>query len=194
MTPILSVLTAAVPSRIQMADSLAERIDHQIHAAGVPAGAVEHLILLDNKARSVGLKRQALLDIALGDYIIYLDDDDDMADDYIPCLLAAAARGSDVITFKQLALINGEEGHIEFHGNAEKDEPWQVGATVRRPPWHVCAWRRELVKRCVFPDINDGEDIVWCHQARPLLKTCTHIDRVLHTYRFSSATTEATGR
>jgi glycosyltransferase involved in cell wall biosynthesis len=36
-------------------------------------------VLFDNRARSIGAKRQALADIARGKYIAFCDDDDDVA-------------------------------------------------------------------------------------------------------------------
>ncbi len=66
-------------------------------------------------------------------------------------------------------------------------------AVFKRAPWHVCAIRRELAVKGIFPDINDGEDRAWLEQVRPHLKTETHIDAVLHHYRFDSKLTAATG-
>lgn len=189
MTPILSILTPAIPLRMAQLATLSDEIARQI--GDMP---VEHLALVDNMKRSVGLKRQALLDVAQGEYVIYLDDDDTITENYVGYILAACQRGRDVITFRQRATINGKVGHIDFRLNAPADRPWQEDMTVTRPPWHVCAWRRDLVKDCLFPDINDGEDIIWCQQARALVKTETHIDAELHHYRFDSAHTAATGR
>ena len=189
MTPILSILTPAIPRRLTQLATLSDEIARQI--GDLP---VEHLALVDNMQRTVGLKRQALLDSALGEYVIYLDDDDWITPAYVSHLVAACQRGRDVITFKQRATINGKVGHIDFRLNAPADCPWQEGMTVTRKPWHVCAWKRDLVKDCLYPDINDGEDIIWCQQARQMIKTETHIDAELHHYRFDSEHTAATGR
>lgn len=195
MTPLLSILTPSIPERFLQLRALAEKIQQQIDALAPHHPApVEHLVLTDNLMRTVGLKRQSLLDSARGDYIAYVDDDDTVSDDYVRLILAAIARGRDVITFQQRAIINGAIGHIDFRLNAPADCAWMEDQTVTRPPWHVCAWRRDLVKDCLFPDINDGEDLVWCLQARQQIKNETHIDAVLHHYRFDHTTTAATGR
>lgn len=196
MNPALSVLTPAIWDRIDQSRALADEIARQLQSlgGGTAPPYLEHITLLDDMTRSVGLKRQALLDAARGDYIAFLDDDDWITPDYVQILLTAAQRGADVITFRQKATINGKDGHIDFRIDAPGDEPWQEGITAVRKPWHVCAWKRSLVADCVFPDINDGEDIVWCQQARQRVRTGTHIDRVLHHYRFDQATTAATGK
>lgn len=191
MKPVISILTPSIPRRLNQLDGLCEHIAMQIARARVP---VEHLVFTDNMTRSVGLKRQALIQIARGHYIAFVDDDDWISSDYVAQLVTACCHDRDVITFRQRATINGKVGHIDFRLNAPADCPWQEDMTVTRPPWHVCAWRRDLVKDCLFPDINDGEDIIWCQQARALVKTETHIDAELHHYRFDSAHTAATGR
>lgn len=192
---LLSILTPAIWARDNNALALKNRIEDQVNLwmlehPGEPQ-PVEHLVLFDTRTRSVGLKRQALLDAALGDYIAFVDDDDWISSDYVDTLLDAIRTGPDVITFMQRAAIDGKVGHIEFSAAATVDSPWTEGNTVTRPPWHVCAWRRDLVKHCLFTDKNYGEDHDWCLQARPLLRTHRHIDRILHHYIHSAETTAA---
>lgn len=190
-TPILSILTPACWERAGQITTLRERIAAQI--AKLPRGTVEHLVLLDNRARSVGLKRQALLDAARGEYVAFVDDDDDVSEDYVAQLVAAAATGADCITFLQDAFVDRVHSTVSF-GREQADAPFEPGAITRRGVWHVCAIRREHAQRAVFPDLMDGEDRLWCQQVRPLLKTEHHIPQVLHTYRFSSAGTLASGK
>jgi len=140
--------------------------------------------------RSIGAKRQALVDIARGDYLAFVDDDDDISDDYVSCLLLAIGRNPDVITFRQRAIYNGAESEVHYGVN-NPDENFNAGRITLRAPWHVCAWKRELVEGCLFSDSSYGEDLVWCRQARKRIKTGTHVDKVLHTYRHDTETTAA---
>jgi glycosyltransferase involved in cell wall biosynthesis len=151
---------------------------------------VEHLVLCDNRARSIGAKRQALVDIASGQYIAFVDDDDDVSEDYVASLLQAAQTGADIITFRQRAIYNGLESEVHF-GALSQDGPFTPGGITLRAPWHVCAWRRSVVQGCLFGESNYGEDLVWCQQARKRIRTAHHIDKVLHTYRHDAATTAA---
>ena len=194
MKPTLSILTPAIWIRMEKANELALEIEGQIQMLPSSAFQVEHLVLFDNQTRSVGMKRQALLDSARGKYIAFVDDDDAVAGNYVAQLLKAASYDPDVITFKQQAEINGKVGYIHFDGATGDDPPWQEGQIVKRAPWHVCAWKRELVKDCIFPDIMDGEDLAWSKQARLNVKSAAHIDAVLHTYVFDSETTAASGK
>ena len=196
MQPILSILTPTIPSRLFEVESiytfeknaaqiLSEKLQEQIGTL-----PVEHLWLGDNCKRSIGAKRQALVDIARGQYVAFVDDDDDVSEDYVASLLEAAQTGADVITFRQRAIYNGLESEVHF-GAMNQDGPFRPGGITLRAPWHVCAWKRSVVHGCLFGESNYGEDLVWCQQARKRIRTAHHIDKVLHTYRHDAATTAA---
>jgi hypothetical protein len=189
MKPILSILTPTIPGREKQLHALQTRIEAQSSGRKI-SGQVEHLILSDNRTRSIGAKRQALLDIARGQYIAFVDDDDDIADRYVEELLTAAASGADVITFLQGATYNGQQSVVDF-GINNQDEPFKPGGITLRAPWHVCAWKRERVDECLFGESNYGEDKIWCLQARQRIKTGLHIPKILHFYRHDAATTAA---
>ena len=80
--PLLSILISAIPSRWEMARKLFEGLTR------VADQRVEVLLLFDNKRRSVGEKRQALLDIARGEYVTFIDDDDLVAPGYVSEILS----------------------------------------------------------------------------------------------------------
>jgi glycosyltransferase involved in cell wall biosynthesis len=181
----LSILTPTIPGRENQLAALAQRIKHQIGNQ-----AVEHLILSDNRKRSIGEKRQSLIDIANGEYIAFCDDDDNVSDNYVFELLQAIETNADVITFNQKAIYNGLESEVHF-GIRNQDSQFNPGGITLRGPWHVCAWNRQKVKGCVFGFSNYGEDLVWCNQARKRIKTGHHINKVLHTYIHDAATTAA---
>lgn len=183
---ILSILTPAVPSRLAQLGGLCKEIERQVGVF-----PVEHLVLLDNKRRTVGEKRDALLRAARGQYVAYVDDDDNISPDYVSSILEAAQSKPDVITFRQSASINVAAGEIEFRlGNP--NEPWVAGGAAKRNAWHVCAWKRSLAICSHFPATNYGED--WAYAAPlcaiPGLRE-VHIARVLHYYNHSTATSEA---
>jgi len=79
---LLSILTPAVPSRLGALDALCSEL-----AAQIGELPVEHLVLLDNKRRTVGEKRDSLLRIARGDFVAFVDDDDKVSGDYVQAIL-----------------------------------------------------------------------------------------------------------
>lgn len=190
--PLLSILTPACWERVQQCQDLVQHIAAQ----NAPPWAVEHLVLYDNRARSIGLKRQALLNAARGQYIAFVDDDDDVSEDYIPSLLRAITKHPEahVITFKQAATYNGKPFEVTFQHGASDQHLILNGPDEQqliRGPWHVCAWRRERIAHCQFLDSNYGEDKAWVDQARQHITTAHHIPRVLHIYRHDARTTLA---
>ena len=181
----LSILTPTIPGREAQLKALQTKITNQ--SIGKP---VEHLALCDNRARTIGAKRQALVDIARGEYIAFVDDDDSISEGYVSSLLAAIEKGADVITFMQHAVYNGLVSKVVF-GINNKDEAFNHGGITLRAPWHVCAWRRDRVADCQFSESNYGEDRIWSIQARKRARTGYHIARVLHTYIHDAKTTAA---
>lgn len=181
----LSILTPAVPSRLEKLGALCACLAAQI--GGLP---VEHLVLLDNKKRTVGEKRDALLRAARGEYVAFVDDDDSVAPSYVEFLLREIAFSPDVVTFRQRATVDGETAEVEFRlGNKnEKFAPWR---RVKRAAWHVCAWRRALAIQSRFPAVNYGEDWAFAEPLQALAKTSRHIAHVIHFYEHSAQTTEA---
>ena len=181
-----SILTPAVPSRLGQLAELCRELSGQIGD-----GPVEHLVLLDNKRRSVGEKRDALLRAARGEYVAFVDDDDAVSEDYVRAILEKVRFRPDVITFRQRAIINGVSGEIEF-GLGHPNEPFNPGRIAKRNAWHVCAWRRALAICSSFPPTNYGEDWAFAEKLCALdgLRA-EHIDRTLHYYRHDEALTEA---
>lgn len=188
-TMILSILTPTILGREKQLQALQTRIEAQSSELK-NGGQVEHLILSDNRKRSIGAKRQALLDIARGQYIAFVDDDDDIADTYVTDLLAAAASGADVITFMQAADYNGQKSIVDFQ-LGQGDHAYEPDGITNRDAWHVNAWRRSRVAHCQFGESNYGEDLTWCQQARRMAETTVHIPKILHFYRHDAATTAA---
>ncbi len=195
MPPHLSILTPSVWSRAAQTNALREKIEAQIAELNLP-GAVEHLVLLDNRARSIGLKRQSLLDAARGEFIAFVDDDDDVSADYVGSLVTAilTAPEADVITFEQAAIYNGKPFTVVFQAGAKDEKLILDGPDdqrITRGAWHVCAWRRSKVRHCQFLDSNYGEDFTWVAQARLHAQRGHHIPRILHTYRHDAQHTLA---
>lgn len=188
MPPRLSVVMPGVPRRSRNGIpatllSLLEQAEDRL---------VEVVYVLDNKKRSVGEKRNACLSLARGDYVAMVDDDDEVAADYIDTLLAATDYGADVITFPIRVTINGgNEGTVEssiFHPINEQYRPG--GITKRRPIQNSC-WRRALIQDVKFPDIMFGEDFIWSDAACKLAKTQTMFDKAIYHYKFDDRVSEA---
>lgn len=188
---LLSILIPSIPSRFEShLLPLWKELQRQC-SESMYGSRVEILTLTDNKQRSIGAKRQALLNLAQGKYIAFLDDDDVPSPNYIDRAVSIQMMGLiNVITFNQHVSINGEMYPLTFKlGHEVNEEPNKEGFT--RPPWHVCFWRRDVVQHCTFPNINYGEDWAWAEQANKCAKTSYHIDEFMMTYVYDDNVTEA---
>lgn len=185
----LTILIPSIPERIEHLTYLLGEIYSQDEKQ-----QCEVIVLMDNCKRSIGKKRTDLLQLAQGKYLTMLDDDDDIAEDFIPVILEAIKDNSDVITFKQDASINGEPFTVSFglkNENEEAHKEGEVFADITRKAWHCCVWKREVVKGCFFSDTNYGEDAIFSDNACKNAISETHIDKVMHFYNFNSETTRA---
>ena len=187
-----SVLVLTIPSRVEKYwTPLNQHLENQIQATGAK---VEVLTLADNKAMTIGEKRQALIDISRGKWVGFLDDDDWVSDDYIASLSQAMRdKPADVITFEQDCTVNNDKFKVDFRmGNPH--EPYVPNSgrpLIRRPPYHMCFWRNKIAKNIRFRPSSYGEDLDWISRMLPYVTSETHLDKVLHQYRYSDATSES---
>jgi glycosyltransferase involved in cell wall biosynthesis len=176
MNPLLSILIPTVPERFDQANALFEKISEQ------NPGRAEILMMSDNRARSIGLKRNSLLQCARGKYVAFCDDDDNVAPDYMATLCNMAKVDVDVLTFRQEAKWNDAKTTVEFRIHHPLNGIFLAGGVTKRFPWHSCAWRRELAQKCLYTDKDFGEDYDWVLQANELVRTEAYNPKVLHYY------------
>lgn len=209
-TVLLSVLIPSVPSRVAKMSALFAKLQAQI--GDLP---VEVLCLLDNKKRTVGRKRGDLVAAARGIYVAFVDDDDDVSDDYIAKLVAAIRKETasppilwpEVIVFKQrCTFVNAKciscleidgppfviDHSIRYEMGQVHQYPDGTWKDIQRKPWHHNAWRADIAKSELFPDTNFGEDGGWVSKLWPKVTHEALIDGPpLHYYQFNGKTTEA---
>lgn len=187
---LFTVMILSVPSRIQKhLLPLYEKLLKQSEQYS----DVEILCLVDNKKMSIGEKRQSILNIARGKWVAFMDDDDDVTDDYIKSIHDAIRNNenSDVITFDQHCIVNGNEFIVNFSMENPLDRYIPGMKYVRRPPFHMCFWKGDIAKNTKFENSSYGEDYAWCLKMYPQVKTETHIDKILHLYRYSDSLSES---
>ena len=151
---------------------------------------IEILMLTDNKRMMLGRKRNLMVDIAQGRYVLFLDDDDRIEPDMFRTVLDSTDSDADVITFLVSVSLNGEPPMIcryskDFPCDRNTDDGYE------RLPNHICCVKRDLAAQVDFPSIAYGEDSGYSKLLQPLLRTEHAIDRVLYHYDYSTQTTEA---
>jgi glycosyltransferase involved in cell wall biosynthesis len=76
---LLSILIPTLESRKEEFHRLYEKLSNQIIGNSL-ADEVEILYLLDNREYSLGFKRNRLIEKAIGRFVAFIDDDDDVSD------------------------------------------------------------------------------------------------------------------
>lgn len=150
---------------------------------------VEILVLTDNKKIMLGTKRNYLVDMAQGDYVIFIDDDDRVHPDYIKYLLEATFNNSDVIVFQALVSIPEQPKKPCYYSiNFEQDR--NHPGHYERLPNHICCIKRKHALKVEFPAIPYGEDSGFSKEIIKYLKTETNIPEILYFYDYNPETTE----
>ena len=151
--------------------------------------SIEVLVLFDNKQRSIGLKRDALVQISKGKYLSFIDDDDKPSEGYVDTIYKALLDGPDIVTFKSKATINGKDYIINF-GLYNENEQLHDGE-VKRGPFLPCVFKSEPARAERFKDVGYSEDWDWAKRVIKGFKKETHLNEVLHRYIYSDSSTAA---
>lgn len=151
---------------------------------------VEVLFLIDSKERMLGSKRNNLIDLSQGDYIVFIDDDDRIESNYISSLLEAIESKADIITFHVSVSLNGEESKICYYSNKYAKDYNSTNA-YHRLPNHICCVKKEIALKVPFLNIKNGEDSAYSKQLKPHLRTQHEINKVLYHYDYNEKTTVA---
>jgi glycosyltransferase involved in cell wall biosynthesis len=185
---LMSIMILSIPSRLDKLKSLYQKLETQAQNYQ----EVEILCLVDNKSMSIGEKRQCVLNSARGKWVGFMDDDDDVSDEYVTSLVEAMRNHpADVITFDQHCIVNGQEFIVNF-SMKNQHESYRYGMThVKRQPFHMCFWRREIANAASFENSSYGEDHAWCKGMYPMVTSETHINKQLHLYRYDDRTSES---
>lgn len=187
----LSILVCSVHTRYKtFLPKIQEQLYDQLAALSDDDQArVEIIVLTDNKAMMLGHKRNVMIDIAQGKYVVFVDDDDRIADDYIATLLKATDTDADSIVFTAMVSLNGEPAKPCYYSKQHKRDYNKSNAYYRIPN-HICCVKKEVSVKSSFPNILYGEDAGYGKVLLPHLKTEHVIDKVLYYYDYNAETTE----
>ena len=185
----LSILIPTLPQRRKMFNILRKNLTAQIdfvHSTHPSLGQVE--ILFDSSKKflkgglSVGAKRDALKCRATGEYLVFVDDDDMIAPNYLESILRLMESNPDIITFRSLYKSSTYWGIVDMNLNHAENEQMNDSTIVKRQPFHVCPIRTSIAQQHSFPDINNAEDWGWMVKVLTDCKTQSHSDQILHQY------------
>lgn len=179
----LSVLIPSLEKRQEQLFSLLSELYSQIIKHNLYLD-VEVLLNIDNKKHSTGVKRNQLLDIASGEYIVYIDDDDEVYSNYLISIIRAMESKPDCI---------GTTGHYSVDGGGKltwilrKDytDHDRDGILYRRTN-HISPVKRSIALLAMFPDKSNAEDKEYSERLNKYLHTETIIEEPIYHYKYQS--------
>ena len=145
--------------------------------------------LFDNKKRSVGLKRQNLLDLARGEYLVFIDDDDTISDDYVSEILKALYKNPAVDCVVFDIICTGYETTLYCKYGIEY-EYQRFGNQWRGKPAHTMVYKSSIAKKHLFSDVVFEEDKDWVIRACMDIRNQVRINKVLYYYKYNPAISE----
>jgi glycosyltransferase involved in cell wall biosynthesis len=140
---------------------------------------------MDCKSMSIGEKRNRLIEMACGDYVVFVDDDDNVPDYYLIEILNAIKTGPDCVGIRGVIKYEKpDDNHdtVFIHSlRYPQDEDVNIYAKGR-PPNHLNPIKREIAATVKFPDKNWAEDKDWAESLYYKLKTEKMIEKVMYVY------------
>ncbi len=182
----LSILIPSTHSRMDMTMKLTDRLLDQIEFNDL-VGVVEVVTLWDDGAKSIGTKRNELIQMAKGDYVCFVDSDDDISSDYVERLMEGINLGVDCCSLKGCITWDGKNPEIFEHSLRYSEyKTTENPIKYERFPNHLNCIKKSLVFDIKYPEISHGEDTDWATQVfkAGVLKTEHYIDSVIYHYKF----------
>lgn len=174
------LLTIAIPT-IEQRIGCFNELHNELKKQSEPFGSlIEIIYISDNKEMTIGAKRQKLVDMSNGKYVVMWDDDDWIHPNGINLIMDALKSDADVISYNYSADIGIDEDtncnrkiSIEYN-NELIDNILYVKPDCKNPI------KRELVNKVKFRDISWSEEFFFKMDLSPYLKTEYKIDENIY--------------
>ena len=187
----LTILVPTVPSRIS---TYYPRLMKHLLDQTKPYSNIELISFFDNKKRSIGKKRDEMLKLVQGEYVVFIDDDDRISDDYISEIMNALQNNpaADCVVFNCICSVNNGHGKLCKYGIEFEYGDILGGLEWRGKPAHTMVYKSCIAKAHSFSDMKHGEDTDWVKRACLDIKNQVRIDKVLYYYDAEYLTTSET--
>lgn len=187
----LSILIPTIIGREQQYNKLRSHLQNQLKTQGI-WNEVEIVTICDDRTMSIGSKRQSMIDKCYGNFVVFIDDDDWVPDDYCIKLWRAIKDnpGIDCIGFLQTCIFDGRETLSASLSNQWHDWAKDTGGfDLVRTPFFPTPILRDIVIQIPYKDIRYGEDYDFAKRLKEsgLIKKELFIEEVLYIYQYTSA-------
>ena len=184
----LSILIPTIPERAEMLDNLIDKLIKQISSVSwVINQEVE--IITSTDTRSIGTKRNLLLNAANGEYLCFFDDDDLPTFHYIRVIKEGIEKNPDCLSLRGIYSVDGvRDGIFEHSIKYSEYKTTENEIKYERYPNHLNVIKSSIAKQFKFKEVNHGEDTDWATQIHNsgLLKKEIYSDKIIYRYLYNS--------
>lgn len=162
-----SILIPSLPARRELRQRLLDVLEPQIEGYD----DIEILILEDNRKREYGPKMQALVELAQGEYLSFIDDDDLVSEDYIEKLYPLM-DGVDCVGMTGSITLDGESWVPVYYSLENRNWINRPPKYYKRGPQHLTPIKTNLVRQVPWEG-GYGADFLWNKRilSKNILKT-----------------------
>jgi len=175
MSKKLSILTATLTKRSLVFHNLARILNAQSN------NSVEMLANIDDGEKTIGAKRNELLNAAQGDYIVFVDDDDMVSPYFISSILEAIKDQPDCVGIEGI-ITQKHLGSRKFIHSIKYKEWYEENNIYYRCPNHLNPVKREIALKVGFPDLSYQEDKDYSLRLKEELVTEVYITDPIYFY------------
>lgn len=140
---------------------------------------------------TIGEKRNRLMEMAVGEYIAFIDDDDEIGPTYFDKVLGAIElHHPDVIGLMGIMRwqkTRTKQINYRFYHTIKNRDWFESKRGFERPPNHLNPIKRDIAVRFPFLDVNHGEDKDWSLRIAQegVLVTEVMVDEPIYYYNFN---------
>lgn len=180
---LLSIMICTIPKRSASLDALVKKLGDQIREEN--AIKLVEILYCDDPNITIGHKRNLLVEKASGEYMCFIDDDDDIPDNYVRLILSALNSKPDCLTLNGIITTNGKSPKKFVH-SLKYNSYFTKENVYYRPPNHLNVIKKSLVRQFKFPEKNFSEDTDWAMTVckAGVLKTEVDIPQTIYFYKF----------
>lgn len=185
MEVALSILIPTMPSRSESLKRLLSILGPQIIGNAPVDLEINRDMQIFGNELNIGRKRNEMLKSARGEYIVFIDDDDEISPNYVSLILKAIESKPDCVAINGTITTNGNDER-KWLISKQYSRWFTKNGIYYRTPNHISPVRRELALKAGFPEIVHGEDYIYSMRLLPMLKTETRIEEPIYKYLYDS--------
>lgn len=121
---------------------------------------IEVIVDTDNMNKSVGQKRNDLIQKSQGEFICFIDDDDFISENYLSSILHHLNSGIDILLIGIEHIVNGVN-QTKIQPSLYIDNLNTGEAVLKTNHFHLCPHKKSIAERVLFDCINFAEDMIY---------------------------------